>query len=59
MADLKRCHENMSFAVICAFGSIATSSPAIKSSAIKMDDKYKLLAIDDADLKPLWGIFNQ
>jgi hypothetical protein len=49
----------MSFAVICAFGSIATSSPAIKSSAIKMDEKYKLLAIDDADLEPLWGVFNQ
>jgi hypothetical protein len=27
--------------------------------AIKMDDKYKLLAIDDADLEPLWGVFNQ
>ena len=38
---------------LCQMGQIEKAKAHV-GKAIKLDGKYKLLAIDDSDLEPLW-----
>jgi len=43
------------FSVSCVIGDIEQAKTRV-GKAIELDAKFKLLALDDADLEPLWEV---